>query len=177
MLFAVSVALVEKKKINVLVSSFHLIYRREAEFSFNPFCLFELRNLCCPSYFSATVAIVKSRDMHWGLLAQKDHKDVNFSSLRLLLIADGANPCKSIVRYLVPQRDALTFLLGCFFVVRYLFITEIASRLKMVQQKKKLKKKRQHFLFHLYCQLITPEGINTCLFFPWQGLWHLVIHS
>lgn len=42
--------------------------------------------------YKATVAIVKSRDMHWGLLAQKDHKDVNFSSLRLLLIADGANP-------------------------------------------------------------------------------------
>ncbi|KAH9498576.1 DIP2 disco-interacting protein 2 C [Bulinus truncatus] len=44
------------------------------------------------NYTEATVAIVKSRDMHWGLLAQKDHKDVNFSSLRLLLIADGANP-------------------------------------------------------------------------------------
>uniref|UniRef100_A0A2C9JSP8 DMAP1-binding domain-containing protein n=1 Tax=Biomphalaria glabrata TaxID=6526 RepID=A0A2C9JSP8_BIOGL len=42
--------------------------------------------------YKATVAIVKSRDLHWGLLAQKDHKDVNFSSLRLLLIADGANP-------------------------------------------------------------------------------------
>jgi acyl-CoA synthetase (AMP-forming)/AMP-acid ligase II len=30
--------------------------------------------------------------MHWGLMAHKDHKDVSFSSLRLLLIADGANP-------------------------------------------------------------------------------------
>ncbi|XP_052812810.1 disco-interacting protein 2 homolog C-like isoform X3 [Mya arenaria] len=42
--------------------------------------------------YKASVGIVKSRDMHWGLLAQKDHKDVNFSSLRLLLVADGANP-------------------------------------------------------------------------------------
>jgi len=43
---------------------------------------------------AATVAVVKSRDMHWGLLAQKDHKDVNLSSLRMLLVADGANPCQ-----------------------------------------------------------------------------------
>lgn len=37
--------------------------------------------------------MVKSRDMHWGLLAQRDHKDINLSSLRMLLVADGANPC------------------------------------------------------------------------------------
>ncbi|KAH9490996.1 DIP2 disco-interacting protein 2 C [Bulinus truncatus] len=54
------------------------------------------------NYTEATVAIVKSRDMHWGLLAQKDHKDVNFSSLRLLLIADGANP------WLVDSAGSLT---------------------------------------------------------------------
>ena len=47
-------------------------------------------------FFSASVAIVKSRDMHWGLLAQKDHKDINFGTLRLLLVADGANPCEYI---------------------------------------------------------------------------------
>ena len=41
----------------------------------------------------ATVAVVKSRDMHWSLLAQKDHKDVNLASLRMLLVTDGANPC------------------------------------------------------------------------------------
>lgn len=45
--------------------------------------------------FIATVAVVKSRDMHWGLLAQKDHKDINLSSLRMLLVADGSNPCKN----------------------------------------------------------------------------------
>jgi hypothetical protein len=41
----------------------------------------------------ATVAVLKSRDMHWGLLAQKDHKDISLSSLRMLLVTDGANPC------------------------------------------------------------------------------------
>ena len=30
--------------------------------------------------------------MHWGLMAQKDYKDINLSTLRMLLIADGANP-------------------------------------------------------------------------------------
>nr|XP_050050187.1 disco-interacting protein 2-like isoform X4 [Dermacentor andersoni] len=42
--------------------------------------------------FKANVAVCKSRDLHWGLLATKDHKDVNLSSLRLLLVADGSNP-------------------------------------------------------------------------------------
>lgn len=42
--------------------------------------------------FKASVAICKSRDLHWGLLATKDHKDVNLSSLRMLLVADGSNP-------------------------------------------------------------------------------------
>jgi acyl-CoA synthetase (AMP-forming)/AMP-acid ligase II len=40
----------------------------------------------------ATVAICKSRDLHWGLLATKDHRDLNLSSLRMLVVADGANP-------------------------------------------------------------------------------------
>ncbi|CAG0916938.1 unnamed protein product [Notodromas monacha] len=42
--------------------------------------------------FKASIAVVKSRDLHWGLLATKDHREVNLSSLRLLLVADGANP-------------------------------------------------------------------------------------
>lgn len=42
--------------------------------------------------YKVSVAIVKSRDLHWGLLATKDHKDVNMNSLRMLLVADGANP-------------------------------------------------------------------------------------
>ncbi|CAI4221680.1 unnamed protein product [Auanema sp. JU1783] len=40
----------------------------------------------------ATIGIVKSRDLHWGLLATRDHKDVDLTSLRSLVVADGANP-------------------------------------------------------------------------------------
>uniref|UniRef100_A0A7N4NPU3 Disco interacting A n=1 Tax=Sarcophilus harrisii TaxID=9305 RepID=A0A7N4NPU3_SARHA len=43
----------------------------------------------CPK---ARVALVKSRDMHWSLLAQRDQRDVSLSSLRMLIVADGANP-------------------------------------------------------------------------------------
>ncbi|CAB3408565.1 unnamed protein product [Caenorhabditis bovis] len=42
--------------------------------------------------YQATTALVKSRDLHWALLATRDHKDINLSSLRALLVADGANP-------------------------------------------------------------------------------------
>ncbi|KAJ3594659.1 hypothetical protein NHX12_003966, partial [Muraenolepis orangiensis] len=42
--------------------------------------------------FKAKVACVKSRDMHWALVAHRDQRDVDLSSLRLLLVADGANP-------------------------------------------------------------------------------------
>lgn len=42
--------------------------------------------------FKASIAVCKSRDLHWGLLASKDHKDINLSSLRMLLVADGSNP-------------------------------------------------------------------------------------
>lgn len=42
----------------------------------------------------AKVACVKSRDMHWALVAHRDQRDINLSSLRMLIVADGANPCK-----------------------------------------------------------------------------------
>ncbi|XP_072197364.1 disco-interacting protein 2 homolog A isoform X5 [Excalfactoria chinensis] len=42
--------------------------------------------------YKAHVAVVKSRDMHWSLLAQRDQRDVSLSSLRMLIVADGANP-------------------------------------------------------------------------------------
>ncbi|XP_067844112.1 disco-interacting protein 2 homolog A-like [Heptranchias perlo] len=42
--------------------------------------------------YKAHIAVVKSRDMHWSLLAQRDQKDVSLSSLRMLIVADGANP-------------------------------------------------------------------------------------
>ena len=37
---------------------------------------------------------MSSRDLHWSLHATKEIKDVNLSSLRMLLLADRANPCK-----------------------------------------------------------------------------------
>ncbi|XP_072338078.1 disco-interacting protein 2 homolog A-like isoform X2 [Scyliorhinus torazame] len=42
--------------------------------------------------YKAHIAVVKSRDMHWSLLAQRDQRDVSLSSLRMLIVADGANP-------------------------------------------------------------------------------------
>ena len=48
----------------------------------------------CACLPAAKVACVKSRDMHWALVAHKDQKDINLSSLRMLLVADGSNPCK-----------------------------------------------------------------------------------
>lgn len=42
--------------------------------------------------YKASVALVKSRDMHWGLMAHREQKDISLESLRLLLVADGANP-------------------------------------------------------------------------------------
>ncbi|KAF7260828.1 hypothetical protein EG68_01624, partial [Paragonimus skrjabini miyazakii] len=48
-------------------------------------------------------AVLTSRDMHWALLAERDHSNVNLSSLRMLLVADGSNPwslnaCDSFVQ-------------------------------------------------------------------------------
>lgn len=43
---------------------------------------------------AAQTALVKSRDMHWSLLAQRGQRDVSLSSLRMLIVADGANPCE-----------------------------------------------------------------------------------
>lgn len=48
-----------------------------------------------PAKHAARVAVVKSRDMHWSLLAQKDQRDISLASLRMLIVADGANPCES----------------------------------------------------------------------------------
>uniref|UniRef100_A0A8C8GI26 DMAP1-binding domain-containing protein n=1 Tax=Oncorhynchus tshawytscha TaxID=74940 RepID=A0A8C8GI26_ONCTS len=43
-------------------------------------------------HFKAKVACVKSRDMHWALVAHREQKDISLSSLRMLLVADGSNP-------------------------------------------------------------------------------------
>uniref|UniRef100_A0A3B3Z6K6 Uncharacterized protein n=1 Tax=Periophthalmus magnuspinnatus TaxID=409849 RepID=A0A3B3Z6K6_9GOBI len=42
--------------------------------------------------FKAGVAVVKSRDMHWSLLAQREQRDLSLSCLRMLIVTDGANP-------------------------------------------------------------------------------------
>ncbi|MCI4390702.1 hypothetical protein PGIGA_G00125770 [Pangasianodon gigas] len=42
--------------------------------------------------YKAKVVCVKSRDLHWALIAHRDQSDINLSSLRMLLVADGANP-------------------------------------------------------------------------------------
>uniref|UniRef100_A0A4W3GNJ4 Disco interacting C n=1 Tax=Callorhinchus milii TaxID=7868 RepID=A0A4W3GNJ4_CALMI len=42
--------------------------------------------------YKAKVACVKSRDMHWALVAHRDQRDINLTSLRMLIVADGANP-------------------------------------------------------------------------------------
>ncbi|XP_051538048.1 disco-interacting protein 2 homolog C-like isoform X11 [Myxocyprinus asiaticus] len=42
--------------------------------------------------YKAKVACVKSRDMHWALVAHRDQRDINLGSLRMLVVADGSNP-------------------------------------------------------------------------------------
>ncbi|KAJ3586961.1 hypothetical protein NHX12_013352 [Muraenolepis orangiensis] len=40
----------------------------------------------------ARVALVKCRDLHWAMMAHREQKDTNLSSIRMLIVADGANP-------------------------------------------------------------------------------------
>ncbi|KAI4824474.1 hypothetical protein KUCAC02_012983 [Chaenocephalus aceratus] len=40
----------------------------------------------------ARIALVKCRDLHWAMMAHKDQRDTNLSSIRMLIVADGANP-------------------------------------------------------------------------------------
>lgn len=44
----------------------------------------------------ARVALVKCRDLHWAMMAHKEQRDINLSSIRMLIVADGANPCESL---------------------------------------------------------------------------------
>ncbi|XP_068904202.1 disco-interacting protein 2 isoform X3 [Tenebrio molitor] len=70
-----------------VLNGMHVIYIPYALMKVNPASWMQMI-----TKYRACVAVVKSRDLHWGLLATKDHKDVNLSSLRMLLVADGANP-------------------------------------------------------------------------------------
>lgn len=45
-------------------------------------------------WFPAKVALVKCRDLHWAMMAHRDQRDVSLSSLRMLIVTDGANPCE-----------------------------------------------------------------------------------
>lgn len=62
---------------------------------FIPYALMKLRPsswMQLITKYRTSCCLVKSRDLHWGLLATKDHKDISLASLRMLLVADGANP-------------------------------------------------------------------------------------
>lgn len=49
------------------------------------------------------MALVKCRDLHWAMMAHKDQKDTNLSSIRMLIVADGANPCEStLISFIFP---------------------------------------------------------------------------
>ncbi|CEF68538.1 Disco-interacting protein 2 homolog C [Strongyloides ratti] len=41
---------------------------------------------------NASHVVLKSRDLHWSLLASKDQKDINLNNIKSIIIADGANP-------------------------------------------------------------------------------------
>uniref|UniRef100_A0A8C1GP86 Disco-interacting protein 2 homolog Ba n=1 Tax=Cyprinus carpio TaxID=7962 RepID=A0A8C1GP86_CYPCA len=56
------------------------------------FCTTVSKCLSCICVRTARVALVKCRDLHWAMLAHRDQKDTNLSSLRMLIVADGANP-------------------------------------------------------------------------------------
>lgn len=54
--------------------------------------VFVLISFLC--WFAAKVALVKCRDLHWAMMAHRDQRDVSLSSLRMLIVTDGANPCE-----------------------------------------------------------------------------------
>jgi len=47
----------------------------------------------------ATCCIVSSKDLHLSLHSGREFKDVNLSTLRMLLLADRANPCMFLLNY------------------------------------------------------------------------------
>ncbi|KAL1228039.1 Disco-interacting protein [Trichinella pseudospiralis] len=68
-------------------NAMHVIFVPYSLMKVNPAVWLQMITKC-----KATIALAKSRDLHWGLLAARDCKDVNLSSLRILLVADGSNP-------------------------------------------------------------------------------------
>lgn len=51
-----------------------------------------------PYRCSARVALVKCRDLHWAMMARREQRDTSLASLRMLIVADGANPCEFLRR-------------------------------------------------------------------------------
>lgn len=37
---------------------------------------------------------MKCRDLHWAMMARREQRDTSLASLRMLIVADGANPCE-----------------------------------------------------------------------------------
>ena len=70
-----------------ILNGMHVVFIPYALFKTNPASW-----IVMITRFKATVAICKSRDLHLGLLTARDDKDVNLSSLRMLLVSDGSNP-------------------------------------------------------------------------------------
>ncbi|KRZ75203.1 Disco-interacting protein 2 -like protein C, partial [Trichinella papuae] len=68
-------------------NAMHVIFVPYSLMKVNPAVWLQMITKC-----KASIALAKSRDLHWGLLAARDCKDVNLSSLRILLVADGSNP-------------------------------------------------------------------------------------
>lgn len=48
-------------------------------------------------FLAARVALVKCRDLHWAMMAHRDQRDISLASLRMLIVADGANPCEYFI--------------------------------------------------------------------------------
>lgn len=61
----------------------------------------------------ARVALVKCRDLHWAMMAHKDQRDTNLSSIRMLIVADGANPCESLLLHKLCNKELLWYELIC----------------------------------------------------------------
>lgn len=49
---------------------------------------------CCSYFFAARAALVKCRDLHWAMMSHREQRDISLASLRMLIVADGANPCE-----------------------------------------------------------------------------------
>lgn len=77
-----------KVKLGVHLRKCNTDFRPHEHYS-SPGSMCVFRGVC-----AAKVACVKSRDMHWALVAHRDQRDINLSSLRMLVVADGSNPCK-----------------------------------------------------------------------------------